>query len=141
MMKLVISLLLFASSLFASDLDSLLNAQRTRAGVRADTLFSFIDEPSGVAIESERSDAAFLLAYLPLADLAYMTGDDILENVRLAQQARREFSWGAQLTDELYTHFVLPHRVSQEPFVHWREQFHVTLAPRLQHLSMTEAAL
>ena len=137
MMKLVISLLLFASSLFASDLDSLLNAQRTRAGVRADTLFSAFDQ----ATESERADVEFLLAYLPLADLAYMTGDDILENVRLAQQARREFSWGAQLTDELYTHFVLPHRVSQEPFVHWREQFYETLAPRVKNLSMTEAAL
>ena len=133
-----ISLLLFTSSLLAaSNLDSLLSVQRIRAGVRADTLFSALDR----ATESERAEAEFLLAYLPLADLAYMTGENILENVRLAEEARAEFSWGAQLTDELYQHFVLPHRVSQEPFVHWRDPFHHILAPRVQHLTMTEAAL
>jgi transglutaminase-like putative cysteine protease len=135
-----LKLLLFASlplCVFASDLDSLLAVQRTRAGVRADTLFSALEK----AKPEELADAKFLLAYMPLADLAYMTGDDILENVRLAQDARGEFSWGTQLTDELYQHFVLPHRVSQEPFVHWRDQFHVTLAPRVQHMTMTEAAL
>lgn len=130
-------LFLLADTTCAADLDSLLSAQRTRAGVRADTVFSALDN----AKATEKEDACFLLAYLPLADLAYMTGDDILENVRLAQKARAEFAWGSQLTNELYTHFVLPHRVSQEPFVRWRKQFYETLAPRVIDMTMTEAAL
>jgi transglutaminase-like putative cysteine protease len=133
----IVAVLLLASSLFASDLDSLLTVQRGRAGVRADTLFSVLDQTSG----SERTDAEFLLAYLPLADIAYMTGDDLLENVRLAEKAKAEMPWGGQLSPELYQHFVLPHRVSQEPFVHWRKQFYETLAPRVKNMTMTEAAL
>jgi transglutaminase-like putative cysteine protease len=129
-------------SLAADNLDSLLTVQRLRAGSRADALFTPLTQPESQVSAVEKADYKFLLAYLPLADLASLDAATLLENIRLARRARSEFSWGPQITDELFRHFVLPHRVSQEPFVNgWRSQFFAVLAPRLKNLSMTDAAL
>jgi hypothetical protein len=129
---------------FAADaLDSLPHVQRERAGSRANVIFGVLDSSSFYAISpEEQSDLRFLLAYLPLSDLATMTGEILLENVGLARQAREEFPWGTQVPDQMFRDFVLPHRVTQEPYVHgWRQMFHDELAPRLRSLSMSEAAL
>ncbi|MDP8228255.1 MAG: hypothetical protein P9M15_02240, partial [Candidatus Electryoneaceae bacterium] len=100
-------------------LDSLLTVQRERAGVYAQALFQPLE--NGDLTPEETEDYRFLLAYMSLSDLGMVTGGELLENVRLARRAREQFAWGEQLTDELYRHFVLPHRVSQEMFVNgWR---------------------
>jgi hypothetical protein len=136
-------LTLLASTAFAADnLDSLLSAQRVRAGSNVLEIFSVLDKTDSGLTADEKADLRFLIAYLPLSDLASMNSAMLLSNVRLARRTRSEFSWGKQLPDELYRHFVLPHRVSQEPFVEgWREQFLNVLAPRVKNLSMTDAAL
>ncbi len=121
-------------------LDSLINKQLERASIFAPS-FSLNLEESNLTAE-ELSDYRFLLAYLSLSDLAMVDGSDLIENVRLARSAVSGFDWGEQLTPDLYKHFVLPHRVSQEPFQNgWRSQFMEELKPRLEGLSMTEAAL
>lgn len=126
----------------AASLDSLLASQRERAGALAASLFTPLDHPdrSGLTAD-EADDYRFLLANIPLGDLALMSSDDLLENVRLARQAREYFSWGSTYDDDLYRHFVLPHRISQEPFVKWREQFIDKITPRVEALSMKEALL
>jgi transglutaminase-like putative cysteine protease len=135
--------LLVAVSAFAGDgLDSLLTVQRTRAGVRVNQIFNILDKSENSVTEQERADLRFLIAYMPLSDLASMTGDALLDNVRLARQAEQDFPWGKQVDDELFRSFVLPYRVSQEPFVQgWRDQFLYELQPRLKNMTMTEAAL
>ncbi|HEY3296496.1 MAG TPA: transglutaminase domain-containing protein [bacterium] len=136
-------ILLLAAAAFATDgLDSLLNVQRIRAGARGPLIFNLLDQPESGITAEEKADLRFLIAYLPLADLAAMDGQALLDNVRLARQARREFPWGSQIDDNLFRSFVLPHRVSQEPYVTgWRDQFLYELQPRLKNMSMTQAAL
>jgi hypothetical protein len=157
---------------FATDgLDSLLAVQRLRAGSDSSRIFNILDHTSLVEEEShahvrggrdstahaspdrledryyftdrpEIADLRFLLAYAPLSDLTVSGAHGMLANAKLARRARGLLPWGAQVTDELYRHFVLPHRVSQEPFVDgWRERFMYELSPRVRDLSMTDAAL
>lgn len=137
---LIITALISTLPLSDSDLDSLLALQRERAGDQSEVLFSNLDKDSLTNLEQR--DLRFLLAYLPLGDIAIMKGSMLLDNVRLAQEALNRFSWGEQMPDDVYLNFVLPHRVSQEPFVEgWRHQFLEDLTPRVEMLSMKEAAL
>ncbi len=146
MHQLTITLILFlvgATEASTTELDSLLDAQRDRAGEYAAGLFSILKEPDKVGLTpDELDDLRFLTAYLPLGDLAVMTEGDLIENVRLSQEARRRFPWGKGMSESLYRNFVLPHRISQEPFARgWRSSFLEELTPRLDGISMEDAAL
>jgi len=139
----IASSLTFVPMTQAADLDSLLTVQRERGGEFAKDLFDFADEArrNGLTPE-ETEDFRFLVAYLPLSDMALMSTEDLYENVRLARVALNRFSWGEIIPEELYRHFVLPHRISQEPFVQgWREAFLEELTPRVESMTMTDAAL
>ena len=141
---LISSLFVLTSAEINSDgLDSLLLSQRVRAGDFAAELFYSLDGQEELGLNREEiTDLRFLLAYLPLADLAMMDGVSLLENVKLAREAQSRFAWGEKTPDLLYRHFILPHRISQEPFRQdWRGQFLAELTPRLQGMSMEEAAL
>lgn len=133
---------LTAASFAGDGLDSLLNFQRDRAGKRAPQIFFVLDKQGSDLAAEERADLRFLIAYMPLADLTSMDGQLLLDNVRLARKAKRDFAWGTQVDDELFRSFVLPYRVSQEPYVTgWRDQFLYELQPRLTGMTMTQAAL
>jgi len=124
----------------ADGLDSLLNAQRQRAGQRAEALFTPLEKGSSLS-DGERADYRFLLANLPLSDLAAMEARDLVDNVRSASRARLRMPWGRSVPDELWRHYVLPHRISQEPFTRWRARFLKELEPRLAGMGMRQAAL
>lgn len=141
--RIFVLLTIISSITYSANLDSLLDVQKKRAGEYGASLFAPLlpSNPERLTV-SEKEDYRFLLAYLPLSDLASITAQQLISNIRLAQQARRDFLWGSQLDNILYQHFVLPHRISQEPYVHgWRDQFLKELTPRIQHMSMSEAAL
>jgi transglutaminase-like putative cysteine protease len=132
--------LLLATTSFSASLDSLLLAQRERAGSNADQLCNVLYRED--LTEQEIIDLEFLLAYLPLGDLATVKGSMLLDNVRLAREATEHFDWGKTINENTFRCFVLPHRVSQEPFVEgWRYQFFEDLKPRVEGMSMEEAAL
>jgi len=121
--------------------DSLLTAQKERAGIYGSSPLFALQEDSSLTAE-ERSDLRFLVAYMSLSDLAMVDGKDLLADIRTTHQANRQLSWGNQVDSTLYRHFVLPHRVSQEPYVHsWRQRFFSELYPRVKDLSMTKASL
>ncbi len=125
-------------------LDSMIEVQRNRTGNISTTLFEITDDDSSIALQNSKSneDYRFLLAYLPLADLAGMSSLDLLDNVNLARKALDSFEWGESIPDEVFRHFILPHRISQEPFVNgWRRQFYNELKPLVKDLTMSEAAL
>ena len=82
----------------------------------------------------------FLLAYMPLSDLAYR-GEFFLHQIRLAFAARDEFPWGKTIPEEIFRHFVLVYRVNNENLDNARELFFNELRPRLKGLSMYDAAL
>jgi len=108
------------------------------AGENGPTLAAAIVE----APEEDREALSFLIAELPVVDLATVEKDFLLETVRLARKARQAFPWGATVPDEIYLHYVLPPRVSQEPLENWRPFLLGELSERLAGItSMTEAAL
>lgn len=94
------------------------------------------------APEEDREAMAFLVAEMPAVDLATADSPLLLETVRLSREARERFPWGEHVSDDLYLHYVLPMRVSQEPLENWKPYLMEQLAERLEGIaSMEEAAL
>lgn len=92
--------------------------------------------------EEDREALAFLVAEMPAVDLATVDSELLLESVRLAREARETFPWGASVPGDVYLHYVLPMRVSQEPLENWRPLLMGELRERLLGIdSMEEAAL
>lgn len=90
----------------------------------------------------QRPAAEFLLENMPAVDLAQMTASMLEENVSLAFQARESLPWGTRVSDELFWHYVLPYRVTQEPLSDWRGMFFDSLYPLVRNCTtMTDAAM
>jgi transglutaminase-like putative cysteine protease len=105
---------------------------------RSNELFSVFEND----LSLEESEALkFLYAYMPLNDLADYNGDFYLKNVRLAFQARDTFSWGKEIPNDIFRHYVLPHRVNNENLDTARSVFFNELKERLKGLSLEQAAL
>ena len=90
---------------------------------------------------AEREALEFLYAFMPLSDLANLDGQYFLEQVRTAFQARQYFSWGRDIPDDIFRHFVLPYRVNNENPDRARQVFFEELKDRIKGLDMYRAAL
>lgn len=88
----------------------------------------------------KREAAVFLAANLPLADAASMTADRLGEHLDYAFLARRLNPWAEDVPWDVFLHYVIPHRVSQEPALDYRREFFQQLAPRVTGLDMEQAA-
>ncbi len=109
------------------------------AGSNGDSLAQVVLELDG---EEEIAAAAFLLANLSRVDRVSLSPSTLKQHVQFAVQARREFPWGREISDELFLGYVVPHRVAQEPLQDWREPFYEGLKDRVASCSTaTEAAL
>ncbi|MBM4118841.1 transglutaminase domain-containing protein, partial [bacterium] len=93
--------------------------------------------PAG-SLEDEA--ARWILAWLPLSDCAELRLPLLREHVEQAAAAYRESPWRAQIPHALWLHFIVPHRVSQEPAQPWRAAFARALAPRVAGAPTMEAA-
>src|SRR3712207_3095170 len=80
---------------------------------------------------AEREALMFLYAYMPIGDLTDYPGEYYLENYRLSEQARAEMSWGKDIPDKLFRHFVLPVRVNNENLDDSRRVFYQELKARV----------
>ena len=89
----------------------------------------------------EREALMFLYAYMPGNDMADYPGEFFLENVQSSLQCRKEASWGKDVPDREFRHFVLPIRVNNENMDSSRVVFHRELWPRVKDLSMLDAVL
>lgn len=93
-------------------------------------------------LSTEQEEALkFLYAYMPLSDLADYDGDFFLNHVNLSFEARNEFTWGKQIPEEIFRHFVLPVRVNNENLDTARSVFFKELKDRIKGMSMEQAAL
>ena len=88
----------------------------------------------------ERDAAEWILAWLPLSDLVDLDLPLLREHVELAAATYREAPWRDKLPRELWLHFVVPHRVSQEPAQCWRGVIRDELWPRVKDADNMEAA-
>lgn len=76
----------------------------------------------------------FLYAYMPLSDLADYDGNFFLNQVRSSFEARRYFTWGQRVPEDIYRHFVLVYRVNNENLDSARQVFFQELKERVHGL-------
>lgn len=89
----------------------------------------------------EKEALQFLYAYMPISDIADNSGEFFLNNIRLSFKIRESSSWGKNIPEDIFRHFVLPIRVNNENLDNSREYFQKELWPRVKHLSMQDAVL
>ncbi len=112
-------------------------ARQELAAGRANALFAGMD-----TLDAETREALeFLYAYMPYSDLADYDQTFYLQQVRAAFATRERFSWGKQVPEDIFRHFVLVYRVNNENLDTARLLMQRELAPRVEGLSMYEAAL
>lgn len=91
--------------------------------------------------EKEQEALQFLYAYMPIADMTDYSTDYYLDNVRMSFRAQQVFSWGKQVPELLFRHFVLPIRVNNENLDTFRQVCYDELKERVKGLSMQDAIL
>ncbi|MFZ4401656.1 MAG: transglutaminase domain-containing protein [Bacteroidales bacterium] len=112
--------------------------QKQIALKRKDALFAVFNQ--NLSLE-EREALTFLYAYMPLSDLADYQGEFYLQSVRTSFEARDAFLWGKTIPELIFRHFVLPCRINNENMDTARMVFYKELKPRIEQLSMKDAAL
>ena len=93
-------------------------------------------------LSGEQRDAlTFLYAYMPLGDITDYSGEFFLENVDYAYLAKDEMSWGGDIPEREFRHFVFPVRVNNENLDNSRKVFYHELKNRVKDLSLHDAVL
>ena len=105
--------------------------------VRSD-LFGITDTLSDGPI---REAVSFLLAYMPLSDLAVYEPGYLTEHAALALRTREEMAWGPGIPVDIFLNFVLPPRVNNENPDDFRIIYYDELKERVNGLNAVEAAL
>ena len=107
------------------------------AVMRSDKLFGGMD-----TLDTETREALeFLYAYMPYSDLADYDQPFYLQQIKAAFKARDTFAWGKTVPEDIFRHFVLVYRVNNENLDTARMLMQRELAPRLEGLSIYDAAL
>ncbi len=109
----------------------------TFAGVRSD-LFGMADTVTDHAL---REAVTFLLAYMPLSDLAAYEPGYLADNAAAALRAKKEMPWGESIPTGIFLNFVLPPRVNNEHPDDFRTKCYDELKERVRSLDAMEAAL
>ena len=92
--------------------------------------------------EEQWEEACFLVASLPYRDLGTISEQLLTENLGFAALARDSLPWGASVPDDVFRHYVLPHRATQERLTRWRRELFEQLHPIVKDCeSMASAAL
>jgi hypothetical protein len=120
----------------ASDAD-IAAAVELAGGNRAELEAALSYFPAG---STELAALRFIVANLPLADLGCITSAELANNVELALDAWRGLPFEPFYDGATWAHYVLPHRVSQEPLEPWRSEFHSQLAPLVAECATPEEA-
>jgi hypothetical protein len=134
----LLPVLALALAVRAAPVERTLKASLALAGANAPELRTAL---AGLTTE-HRPAAEFLIRNMPEFDLAQISGAQLIENVELAYRTRDLFPWNRQIPDDVFLHYVLPYRVTQEPVSDWRRMFFDSLYPRVKSCtSMTHLAL
>lgn len=112
--------------------------KRLLAQGREQALFDVLDD---LVDEKERVALEFLYAFMPLVDLGDYDSDLFLKHVRHSLKTLEKMPWGNKITGELYLHYILPYRITNETIEGYRPYFYDELYDRVKCLSMAEAIL
>lgn len=81
---------------------------------------------------TQRQAMAFLVENMPDRDLRELTAEFLLDNCRLAAEARDAAPWGKSLPEEIYLNEVLPYGVISERREPWRHDLRARFLPAVQ---------
>ena len=107
-----------------------------RAGDNAPEIRRAIAE----APENQRAAMRFLVRHMPAQDLQTLNGDFLLENLRLAAEARMATPWAQAVPTEIWRNDVLPYAQVNEEREAWRADFRERFAPLVADASSTTEA-
>lgn len=93
------------------------------------SLETFVDRAESLHGETGKRAALHLVAHMPQDDAKSLDSGFLIENLNLAFQARRQFPWASQVSEERFINDVLPYAVLDEPRYLWREDFIKLAAP------------
>lgn len=114
------------------------SARAERFGPLSPGLFTLADT---LGDSATREAVSFLLAYMPLSDLAVYEPGYLAEHAEAAIRTRSEMSWGPDIPVGLFLNFVLPPRVNNENPDNFRLLSYDELKERVAGLDAVEAAL
>ncbi len=89
----------------------------------------------------EQEAFQFLMAGMPLTDLADYTASYFLKNIQIALEARSDFAYRAEIPEEIFLHYVLPPRINNENLDHFRNEYYPELAARVAGMELEQAAM
>lgn len=105
---------------------------------RKDELFSVFNKN----LSNEQIDALkFLFAYSPLNDIADYNGDYFLANADIALKTRQEASWGKNIPEEIFLHYILPFRINNENLDSFRIVYYPEIKNRINGMDALTASL
>jgi hypothetical protein len=88
--------------------------------VESDT---FVERAAGQFGDAGRRAAYFLLDNMTAVDRATLSCDFLMENLALAFDARKRFSWASEVPERIFLNDVLPYACLDEPRDLWRSKF------------------
>ncbi|MDD3050813.1 MAG: transglutaminase-like domain-containing protein [Candidatus Cloacimonetes bacterium] len=83
--------------------------------------------------------ADFILDFASSNDLAILTPELVSENIEYALKTK-EIAYCKNIPEDIFRHFVLPIRITQEPLEDWRKQFYEELLPIVENEVNIEVA-
>jgi hypothetical protein len=100
-----------------------------------------LEKAVATAPEEQKAAMKFLVDNLPAKDAETITADYLLENVRLAFEARNATTWARAVPEEVFFNDVLPYSSVHEDVDRWRPGFFAKFMPLVKSCtSTTEAA-
>ena len=124
-----------SDSAYMARVDSAFNAKMELIGDQ------FYDVKDLNVTEKEEEALKFLYAYMSIADATDYPTSYYLENVRQSFQTQKEMTWGKDIPEYIFRHFVLPIRVNNENLDSSRVVFYNEIKPRIEGMSMYDAIL
>jgi len=126
----------FTTNLFSAEKKLTLNEKIERyAGYKAQEYFDILENSTGDTLKY----AKFILENCSYNDLAALSKEYLLTNIKYAMKTK-ELIYTKEYDDKIFKHFVLPHRISQEPLEDWRERFYNELYPIVKDVKTIEEA-
>ena len=138
-MKNKLILLIFVFVLIATNVwttESITQRINRYSGVNANDLLTYLDSLQGL----KSSYADFLINHMSDIDLAVITPFYLDEHLTYAIKSL-DLPYVTDVPEEYFQHFVLPLRISQEPFEPWRKDFYEELFPQVANVSTINEAI
>ncbi|MFT5733825.1 MAG: poly(3-hydroxybutyrate) depolymerase/transglutaminase-like putative cysteine protease [Planctomycetota bacterium] len=114
---------MFSMPLIASAILALVHPTAASAATPApesDAWTQFVEAASTELGPEGEKAARFLAEHRPSSDAVLEDGSLLMDNLRLALAARKEFPWASSISDDLFLNDVLPYAVLDETRESWR---------------------